>query len=97
MTEPVSTFITRIRMAESGSPRRSSDSDDEYDLTLSSSLSSEVSKEVRLSWPSLEMEVLPYCFEPDLPVPISMIALYPSTVSPQIKTLYVDRVGNTDW
>ena len=84
-------------MAESGSPRRSSDSDDEYGLILSSALSPEVSKEVRLSWLSLEMEVLPYHFEPDLPVPISMIALYPSTVSPQIKTLYVDRVGNTDW
>ena len=67
MTEPGSAFITRVRMAESGSPRRSSDSDDEYDLTLSSSLSSEVSEEVRLSWPSLEMEVLPYRFEPGLP------------------------------
>ena len=67
MTEPGSTFIPRITMAESGSPRRSSDSDNEYDLTLSSSLSSEVSKEVCLSWPSLEMEVLPYRFEPGLP------------------------------
>ena len=74
MNEPGSIFIPRIRMAESGSPRCSSDSDDEYDLTLSSSLSSEVSKEVRLSWPSLEMEVLPYRFEPDLPgTDISMI------------------------
>ena len=54
-------------MAESGSRRRSSDSDDEYGLTLSSLLSSEVSEEVLLSWPSLEMEVLPYRFEPDLP------------------------------
>ena len=63
-------------MAESGSPRRSSDSDDEYDLTLSSLLSSEVSKEVRLSWLLLEMEVLSSRFRPDLPgIPISMIAL----------------------
>ena len=55
-------------MAESGSPRRFSDLDDEYGLTLSSSLSSEVNEEVRLSWPSLEMDwVLPYRFEPELP------------------------------
>ena len=54
-------------MAESGSPRHSSDSDDEYDLTFSSSLSSEVSKEVHLPWPLLEMELLPYPFAPDLP------------------------------
>ena len=77
MTEPGSAFITRVRMAESGSPRRSSDSDDEYDLTLSSSLSSEVSEEVRLSWPSLEMEVLPSVIASSqvYPVPISMIGL----------------------
>ena len=63
-------------MAKSGSPRRSSDLDDEYDFTLSSSLSSEVSEEVCLCWPLLEMEVLPYRFEPDLPgILISMIAL----------------------
>ena len=64
-------------MAESGSSRRSSDSDNEYDLTLSSSLSSEVSEEVSLSWPLLEMKVLPYHFKPDLPgISISMIALH---------------------
>ena len=85
-------------MAESGSPRHSSDLDDEYGLTLSSSLSSEVNEEVRLSWPSLEMEVLPYRFEPDLPgTDIDDNLTLASTVSPQIKTLYVDRVGNTDW
>ena len=54
-------------MAESGSPRRSSDLDDEYNLTLSSWLSFEISEEVRLPWPSLKMEVLPYRFKPDLP------------------------------
>ena len=53
-------------MAESGSPRHSSDSDDEYNLILSSLLSSEVREELRLSWLSLQMEVLPYRFEPDL-------------------------------
>ena len=66
MTEPGSSFITRVRMAESGSPGRSSDLDDEYGLTLSSLLSSEGSEKVRLSCPSLEMEVRPYHFEPDL-------------------------------
>ena len=84
-------------MDESGSPRCSFDSDDEYDLTLSSSLSSEVSKEVRLSWPSLEMEVLPYCFEPDLPGTDIDDRVYPYTVSSEIEAQYVDRVGNTDW
>ena len=66
-TKPESTFIPRVRMAESGSPQHSFDSENEYDLTLSSLLSSEVSEEVHLSWLSLEMEVLPYRFEPDLP------------------------------
>ena len=75
-------------MAESGSPRSSSDSDHEYNLTLSSSLSSEVSKEVHLSWPSLEMEMLLYRFDPDL---------YRFIASPEIKALYVDHVRNTDW
>ena len=84
-------------MAESGSPRRSSDSDEEYDLTLSSSLSSEVSKKVRLSWPSLEMEVLPYCFEPDLPGTNIDDRANPSTVSSEMEALYIDRVRNTDW
>ena len=65
MTEPGSSFITRVGMAEGGSPRRSSDSDDEYDLTVSSSLFSEVSEEARLFWPSLEMEVMLCRFKPD--------------------------------
>ena len=84
-------------MAESGSPRRSSDSDDKCDLTLSSSLSSDVSEEVCLSWPSLEMKVLSYRFEPDLPGTKIDDSADPSTVSPEIEALYVDRVGNTDW
>ena len=84
-------------MAKSGTPRRSSDSDEEYDLTLSSSLSSEVSEEVSLSWPSLEMEVLPYLFEPDLLSTDIDDRADPSTVSPEMEVLYVDRVGNTDW
>ena len=92
-----SAFILRVGMAESGSPRRSSDSDDEYNLTLSSSLSSEVSKEVRLSWSSLEVEMLSCRFKPDLHDPDIDGSVYPSAVSPEIEALYVDRVGNTDW
>ena len=84
-------------MAESGSPRCSSDSDNEYNITLSSSFSTEVSEEVHLSWLSLEIEVLPYRFEPDLPSTNINDRIYPSIVSPEIKALYVDRAGNTDW
>ena len=81
-------------MAESGSPRRSSDSDDEYDLILSSSLSSEVSEEVRLSRLLLEMEVLPYRFKPNLPgIPIGNIddslTLLPFHLKSQLCTLIV--------
>ena len=97
VTVPGSTFIPCIRMAENGSPRCSSNSDNEYDLTLSSSLSSEVNEELHLSWPSLEMEVLPYRFEPDLPSTDIDDRVYPSTVSPEIEALYMDHVGNTDW
>ena len=66
-------------------------------LTLSISLSSEVNKEVRLSWPSLEVEMLSYRFEPDLPDTDIDGSVYPSAVSPEIEALYVDCVGNTDW
>ena len=97
MTEPGSTFILRVTMAESGSPRRSSDSDNEYNLTLYVRLSSEVSKEVCLSWPSLEMKVLSYRFKPNLSGTDIDGSVYPSAVSPEIEALYVDRVGNTDW
>ena len=96
MTEPGSTFILRITMDESGSPRHSSDLD-EYNLTLSSLLPSKVSKEVRLSWLSLEMEVLSYRFDPELPSSNIDGSVYPSAISPEVEALYVDRVGNTDW
>ena len=93
MTEPGSTFILHVTMAESGSPRRSS----EYNLTLSSSLSSEVREEVHLSWPSLEMEMLSSLQARSIPGTIPLCRLYPSAVSPEIEALYVDRVGITDW
>jgi len=56
-------------MAESGSLRYSSEMNDEYDFSNSTSFSSEASKEVWLSGPSLGMEVLPYHFELPDPSP----------------------------
>ena len=53
-------------MAEYGSSRYPSETNDDYDLSLSTSLSSKASKEIYLSGPPLEMEVQPYCFEPVL-------------------------------
>jgi len=50
-------------MAESGSSRYPSETVDEYDFSDSTSFSSEASKEVCLSGPSLGMELLPYRFE----------------------------------
>jgi len=44
-----------------------SEMDDEYDFSDSTSFSSEASKEVCLSGPSLGMELIPYCFEPPDP------------------------------
>ena len=83
-------------MAECGSSRSSSETDDEYDLSLSTSLSSEAIEEVCWSGPSLEMEVLPYRFEPDLSG-TDIDDVYPTTVSPETKTSSVDHVGNTNW
>ena len=67
MTQTGCTFITCVRMADSGSSRYSSETDDDYDLSLSTSVSSWASEEICLSGPPLEMEVRPYHFEPDLP------------------------------
>ena len=52
---------------------------------------------VCLSWPSLEMVVLSYRFEPDLPGTDIIDMVYPSTVSPEIEALYIHCVGNTDY
>ena len=54
-------------MADGGSSLHSSETEDDYDFSASTSLSSEASEEMLLSNPSLEMEVQPYCFKPDLP------------------------------
>ena len=54
-------------MADGDSSRNSSETEDDFELSVSISLSSEASEEMLLSSPPLEMEVRPYCFEPDLP------------------------------
>ena len=87
-------------MGDSGSSRYSSEieeTDDDYDLYHSTSISSEASEEICLSGPPLEMGVWPYRFEPELP----------STTDRDIddgvhraavpESSLVDRVGNTDW
>ena len=81
-------------MAESGSLRYSSEMDNEYDFSDSTSFSSEASEEVCLSGPSLGMELLPYHFEPPDPSPAdSHVGLHFTSVSTEME---VDRGGNTD-
>ena len=97
MTQTGCTFITCVRMADSGSSRYSSETDDDYNLSLSTSLSSEASEEICLSGPPLEMEVRPYRFEPDLPSTTDRDiddGVHRTAVS---ESSLVDRVGNTDW
>ena len=53
-------------MADGDSSRNSSETEDDFKLSVSTSLSSEASEEMLLSSPPLEMEVRPYRFEPDL-------------------------------
>ena len=67
MTQTGCTLISRIRMAEYGSSRYSSETDDDYDLSISPSISSEASEEIDLSSPPLETDLRPYRFEPVLP------------------------------
>ena len=84
-------------MADSGSLRYSSETDDDYDLSLSTTLSSEASEEICLSGLPLEMEVWPYRFKPDLPSTINRDIddeVHRTAVS---KSSLVDHVGNTDW
>jgi len=79
-------------MFESDSSQYSSETDDEYSYTGSTSFSSEASEEVCLSGPSLGMEVLPYRFEPpDLSPADCHVRVHSSTETE------IDRIGNTDW
>ena len=57
MTQSISAFISCIRMADSGSLQYSSETDKDYELSLSASLFSEASKEICLLSLPLEMEV----------------------------------------
>ena len=77
-------------MAESNSLRYSSETDDEYNYSGSTSFSSEASEEVCLSGPSLGMKVLPYRFEPPSPTD-AHVRVHSSTETE------IDHVGNTDW
>jgi len=81
-------------MAESSSLQFSSEMDDEYDFSDSTSFSSEASEEVCLSGPSLGMELLPYRFELPDPSPAdSHVRVHFTSASTEME---VDRIGNTD-
>ena len=80
-------------MAESGSSRCSS----ETDLSLSTSSSSEFSEEIHLSGPSLETEVLPYHFKPELAPTNTDDGVHAPTFSPETEASPVNHIGNTDW
>ena len=97
MTQTGCTLISRVRMAEYGSSRYSSETDDDYDLSISPSISSEASEEIYLLSPPLETDVRPYRFEPVLPPTTDRDTddgLHHNAVS---ESSFVDRVGNTDW
>ena len=97
MTQTGCTLISCVRMAEYGTSRYSSETDDDYDLTLSPSLSSEASKEIHLSSPPLETDMRPYRFKPVLPPTIdhdTNDGVHHTAVS---ESSFVDHVENTDW
>ena len=97
MTQTRCTLISHVRMAEYDSSRYSFKTDDDYDLSLSPSLSSEASEEIDLSSPPLEIDVRPYRFEPVLPPTTDCDTndgVHRTAVS---ESSFVDRVGNTDW
>ena len=84
-------------MADGGSSQHSSETEDDYDLSASTSLSSEASEEMLLSNPSLEMEVRPYRFEPDLPDSTDRDIEGRAHRTDVSESVIVDRVGNTEW
>ena len=90
-------FIVRVRMADSGSSRYSSETDLESDLSLSTSSSSELSEDIHLSGPLLETEILPYRFEPTLAPTDADDGVHAATLATETEASPVDRVGNTDW
>ena len=97
MTQTGCTLISRIRMAEYGSSQYSSETDDDYDLSISPSISSEASEEIYLSSPPLEKDVRPYRFKPVLPPTTDRDTddrVHHTAVS---ESSFVDCVGNTDW
>ena len=96
MTQTGCTLISRVRMAEYGSSRYSSKTDDDYDLSLSPSLSSKASEKINLSNPPLEIDMRPYHFEPVLPPTTDHDTddgVHHTAVS---ESSFVDHMGNTD-
>ena len=62
-------------MAEYSSLLYSSETDDDYDLSFSTSLCSKANKGIYLLGRPLEMEVQAYCFKPDSPPTIPRLVL----------------------
>ena len=84
-------------MADGGSSCNSSGTEDDFELSVSTSLSSEASEEMLLTSLPLEMEVLPYRFEPDLLATIDCNMDNRARCTAVSESLIVDCVGNTDW
>ena len=84
-------------MADGDSSHNSSETEDDFELSVPTSLSSEASEEMLLSSPPLEMEVQPYRFEPDLPATTDRDMEDRAHRTAVFESVIVDRVGNTDW
>ena len=84
-------------MADGGSSQHSSKTEDDYDFSASTSLSSKASKEMLLSNPSLEIEVRPYRFEPGLPDSTDRNIEGRARCTDVFESVIVDCVGNTEW
>ena len=82
-------------MADSDISGLSSKTDEECDDSLFISSSSEYSEEVDLSLPLSEVEVQPYCFEPELPA--TDIDDGSSEEDNSAEILPVNQVGNIEW
>ena len=67
MTQTRCVLISQVKMAEYGSSQYSCKTDNDYDLSLSPSSSSEAREEIDLLSPPLEIDLRLYRFEPVLP------------------------------
>ena len=80
--------------AEGGSSPLSSETDDDYDLSLSSSVPSEDSEDLYLPRPS---EIVPYRFEPEVSDDEPLDSEAGSTAVTTETEVFDHRIGNTDW